>query len=461
MKKLFLSAIAIAAVGYLGSVGYVHYFDQQQSDKLLAQSNLSGDAQKVAKVFYDNGCQYCHAASVELPFYTQLPGLNAKAQDDMMKGKRVFLLKDVLDPQQISEVSLAKLERTLQNNEMPIASFRHIHWGSKPDAQEKALVLDWIHQQRQQFLPANTQGTDASRLVQPIPDKLDTDPAKVALGDKLYHDGRLSGDNSIQCHTCHQLQNGGVDGLDASVGIGNQKGGINAPTVYNAAFNILQFWDGRAKDLAEQAGGPPFNPIEMGSTDWHQITSKLAQDEQFKQQFLAVYPELSGENITQAIAEFEKTLITPNSAFDRYLKGDKNALNEQQAHGYQLFMDNKCDTCHTGTAMGGQSFEYMGLFDDYFAARKTPLTDADQGRFAHTKDPADMHKFKVPTLRNVALTAPYMHDARTSDLKEAVRIMLHYQVGKDLAEKDIADIAAFLETLTGEHQGKILTKESK
>ncbi len=176
------------------------------------------------------------------------------------------ILDGLKDPTKLSEVSLAKLEQVLINDEMPVAKFVHLHWGSRPDLEEKTTLLNWIREQRQNhFLPANTQGTDPTRLVQPIPDSVATDPLKVALGDMLYHDGRLSGDGTIQCHTCHQLKNGGVDGLDVSVGIDGLKGGINAPTVYNSVFNILQFWDGRAKDLAEQAGGPPLNPVEMGS----------------------------------------------------------------------------------------------------------------------------------------------------------------------------------------------------
>ncbi|AFF23550.1 cytochrome-c peroxidase [Pasteurella multocida] len=466
VKNLFFSVVAIAVASFLGTVGYVHIFDKEQSAKLLSQTPLSGQAQQVAKILYDNGCQYCHSTNAELPFYAKFPVAESIMQEDIKKGTRVFLLNEILDglkdPTKLSEVSLAKLEQVLINDEMPVAKFVHLHWGSRPDLEEKTTLLNWIREQRQNhFLPANTQGTDPTRLVQPIPDSVATDPLKVALGDMLYHDGRLSGDGTIQCHTCHQLKNGGVDGLDVSVGIDGLKGGINAPTVYNSVFNILQFWDGRAKDLAEQAGGPPLNPVEMGSKNWEEIIAKFEQDEAFKAKFLAVYPAINEATITHAIAEFEKTLITPNSAFDRYLKGEQNALTAAQIRGYELFKQHKCDTCHVGVAMGGQSFEYMGLFDDYFAARGTPITEADQGRFAHTQDPADMHKFKVPTLRNIALTAPYMHDARTSDLKEAVRIMLHYQSGKTLPTKDVEDISVFLESLTGEYQGKLLTKENQ
>ncbi|MCK3655358.1 cytochrome-c peroxidase [Pasteurellaceae bacterium Macca] len=465
MKHLALSALGVAGVAFFGTVGYVHLFDKEQAQKALAQGSFTAEQANIANVFYSNGCQYCHTSSAELPFYSKLPIVSQFMAEDIKKGTRTFLLDETIaglkDPNKLSEVNLAKLEKVLINNEMPIAQFIHFHWGSRPDEAEKERVLTWIREQRQaHFLPKNTQGTNAQNLVQPIPDKLETNTAKVALGDALYHDGRLSGDGSIQCHSCHLLDQGGVDNLATATGINGQKGGINAPTVFNAVFNKAQFWDGRAKDLAAQAGGPPLNPVEMGSHSWEEIIAKLEQDDAFKKQFLAIYPNISEATITDAIAEFEKTLITPNSAFDRYLKGDEKALTAQQVRGYELFKTHKCDTCHTGSAMGGQSYEYMGLAHDYFQARGTPLTDADQGRFAHTKDPADMHKFKVPTLRNIALTPPYMHDARTSDLKEAIKIMLYFQSDKTLPEKDVNDMAAFLESLTGEYQGKLLKNES-
>jgi len=294
VKNLFFSVVAIAVASFLGTVGYVHIFDKEQSAKLLSQTPLSGQAQQVAKILYDNGCQYCHSTNAELPFYAKFPVAESIMQEDIKKGTRVFLLNEILDglkdPTKLSEVSLAKLEQVLINDEMPVAKFVHLHWGSRPDLEEKTTLLNWIREQRQNhFLPANTQGTDPTRLVQPIPDSVATDPLKVALGDMLYHDGRLSGDGTIQCHTCYQLKNGGVDGLDVSVGLDGLKGGINAPTVYNSVFNILQFWDGRAKDLAEQAGGPPLNPVEMGSKNWEEIIAKFEQDEAFKAKFLAVY----------------------------------------------------------------------------------------------------------------------------------------------------------------------------
>lgn len=464
MKKYLLSALVAAGVGYGSLVGYAHFFDKSQSEKLLAASSLPESHKALEKVMYENGCQYCHTPNAELPAYSSLPLLSNILEGDIEKGQRFFrldkLLEGIKDPSKLSEADLAKLEQVIRNDEMPIAKYIHVHWGSRPNEQEKAVVLDWIKAQRAaHFLPKETQGVDASRLVQPIPDKLPTNPHKVLLGEKLYFDGRLSGDGSVQCHSCHQLSRGGTDNLAVSKGIDGKQGGINAPSVFNAAFNKWQFWDGRAKTLADQAGGPPTNPVEMGSKDWAEIIAKLEKDEKFKAEFLATYPQLSQENVTDAIGEFEKTLITPNSPFDRYLKGDENALTAEQKRGYEHFKQAKCDTCHTGTAMGGQSFEYLGLYGDYFKDRGTALTDADQGRFAVSKDPYDMHRFKVPTLRNVALTAPYMHDASAKDLKAAVELMLKYQSGKTLSEQEVAEMVAFLESLTGEYQGKLLTNE--
>ena len=462
MKKLIIGGAAIAILGYLGVVGYLHQFDKENATQLLMENRYTGEQEKVAKALFNNSCQYCHSPNTPLPFYSKFPIVGDEMQSDIQSGLRAFrldrLLEGLKDPSKLSQADLAKLQRVLENNEMPIAKFRHLHWGSKPDEQEKVVLLNWIREARKMSLPKETPNVDTDRLVQPIPDSIaTTDEAKVALGHDLFFDGRLSGDGSIQCHTCHQLDKGGVDRLETSTGIEGKKGPINAPTVFNAAFNFVQFWDGRAADLADQAKGPPTNPVEMGSHSWDDIVARFEMDEEFKKEFLKEYPQVTKETLTHAIGEYEKTLITPNSDFDRYLKGDKTALTEQQVRGYELFKQHKCDTCHTGVAMGGQSYEYMGLYGDYFKDRGTPLTDADEGRFAQTKDPFDMHRFKVPTLRNVALTAPYFHDASAKELKDAVSAMLKYQSNvKQPAQKDVEDITSFLESLTGEFKGEKL-----
>ncbi|MCL5098428.1 MAG: cytochrome-c peroxidase, partial [Candidatus Omnitrophica bacterium] len=227
---------------------------------------------------------------------------------------------------------------------------------------------------------------------------------KAELGRKLYHDKRLSGDDTVSCATCHDLAKGGTDQEKVSTGVRSQKGGINAPTTFNAAFQFKQFWDGRALTLEAQAGGPPNNPIEMDS-NWKQIIGKLEADPAFAQEFKAAYPEgFTDKTITDAIAAFERTLLTPNSRFDKYLAGDANALSDDEVRGYARFKDTGCATCHSGVLLGGGSFEIMGRHGDYFKDRGGPVTDADKGRISVSKDGKDLHKFKVPTLRNVAKT---------------------------------------------------------
>ena len=284
---------------------------------------------------------------------------------------------------------------------------------------------------------------------------------KVVLGDMLYHDTRLSADNSISCASCHGLNTGGVDNKRYSEGVGGQFGGVNAPTVYNAAYNFVQFWDGRANTLAEQAAGPPLNPVEMACHSFDEIIAKLQQDVNFTKAFTEVYPEgYSEKSITNAIEEFEKTLLTPNSRFDRYLKGEKSAINDTELTGYELFKKYDCATCHVGETLGGQSYELMGVKRDYFADRGSEMTEEDNGRFKQTKTDRDKHRFKVPGLRNIALTAPYFHDGSIKTMKDAVDYMAKYQVDAILSNEELGEIVAFLETLTGEYKGKPLTNDN-
>ncbi|MBQ5728498.1 MAG: cytochrome B6, partial [Mailhella sp.] len=249
----------------------------------------------------------------------------------------------------------------------------------------------------------------------------------------------------------------GTDNQRFAEGINGQFGDINAPTMFNAVFNVRQFWNGRAADLQEQAGGPPMNPVEMGSKDWHEIIAKLAADPEFTAAFKAVYGEgWTGDNITDAIAEYEKTLITPNSRFDKWLKGDDAAITAAEKEGYERFKQYRCSSCHVGQSVGGQSFEYMDLKKDYFADRGEEL-GSDTGLYGFTGKAEDMHRFKVPNLRNVELTAPYMHDGTVNSLDEAVRIMGVYLSGLDIPKVDRDLIVGFLRTLTGEWHGKPLT----
>ena len=286
----------------------------------------------------------------------------------------------------------------------------------------------------------------------------DFDAEKAALGFALFHDPRLSVDNTVSCASCHALETAGVDNHQYSHGVNDLLGGVNAPTVYNAVYNFVQFWDGRAQTLAAQAAGPPLNPVEMASESFDQIIAKLKADRKFAKAFSEVYPDgLTEANITDAIEQFERTLITPDSPFDKWLRGDDSALTAEELEGYELFKKYDCATCHVGPNLGGLTYELMGLRRHYFAERGLELTHEDNGRFKETGLERDRHRFKVPGLRNVEHTWPYYHDGTRETLEEAVRDMGLYQSGVELTEGEIAAITAFLNTLTGEYNGVPVT----
>jgi len=284
----------------------------------------------------------------------------------------------------------------------------------------------------------------SQELITPIPLDIKYDKEKVLLGKKLFFDPRLSKDNSISCASCHMLDAGGDDNLSFSVGINGRVGGINAPTVYNSVFNIAQFWDGRAKDLQEQAHGPVENPIEMGES-FDNVIKKLQKDIPLSQEFRKIYKEgITSKNITDAIAHFETTLITPNAPFDKYLRGDKNAINEDAKKGYEHFVEYGCVSCHNGINIGGNLFQKIGLIKEFKTSVKS------LGKFDVTGNKSDMNYFKVPTLRNISKTAPYFHDGSVYDLKSAVEVMLNVQLGIVAPSEDVSQIVKFLNTLDGE-----------
>lgn len=389
----------------------------------------------------------------------------------MEEGYKMFdiapMMKAVAAGEAVNEVDLAKVEKCVQDGTMPLMSYYLAHWGSSLTSAKTDIVLEWVKQHRTQFYPNELAAAEfKNEPIRPIPDSIAVDAAKVQLGKELYHDTRLSGDGTISCATCHSIETAGVDNDQFSEGIAGQLGGINAPTSYNAAFNFVQFWDGRAATLAEQAAGPPLNPVEMGSKSFEEIAAKLSEDADFSKRFLASYPEgINEKTITDAIAEYEKTLLTPNSPFDLYLKGDKTAMTEEQIEGYAIFKDYKCATCHAGVNMGGLSYELMGQRDNYFQNReineKSGLTDSDNGRWAQTKVERDRYRFKTPTLRNVALTWPYYHDGSVSTLEKAIEMMAEFQVGRKMSEPEIAKVKTFLDAQTGQFQGKTLTNTNE
>ncbi len=282
----------------------------------------------------------------------------------------------------------------------------------------------------------------SKELITPIPYKVDYNYKKALLGKKLFFDTRLSHDNTISCASCHFLEDGGDDNIEVSFGINQQTGTRNSPTVLNARYNVTQFWDGSAKDLQEQAKGPIHNPVEMGS-NFEEVVSKLKKDKNYHREFLSLYKNgITGLNITDAISEFEKTLITPNSRFDKFLRGDKKALSSDELNGYKLFKEYGCISCHNGINIGANIMQKLGVIEDF--------DTEDLGLYNITKNEEDKFYFKVPSLRNIELTAPYFHDGKIKTLKESVEKMAEYQIGYILEAQEIEYIIKFLITLTGD-----------
>ncbi len=288
--------------------------------------------------------------------------------------------------------------------------------------------------------------------IQPIQLVKEINLAKADLGKQLFFDGRLSRSGILSCATCHNLAQAGVDNLQYSVGDRWKLDDINTPTVYNSSLNFVQFWDGRASDLQAQAGGPIGNPVEMGGFTHVIVTDVLKTMPGYVTEFNEVYGtnDISFDEVTGAIAEFEKTLKTPNGRFDHWLRGDKNAIDAQELAGYQLFKSIGCSACHNGEGVGGNSFQKLGVFAPY----KT--NNPAEGRYDVTKKDKDRMTFKVPMLRNVALTYPYFHDGAARTLHDAVETMGRIQLGRKLTPKENGEIVAFLKTLTGEFPSIVL-----
>lgn len=426
--------------------------------------------EQLEKVLADGGCASCHSANPQLPFYANLPLADNLIGQHVKDGYASFDIAPFIEALQNetapNEVDLAKVEQSIANGTMPLWQYYLVHWGSSITDAKEEVVLGATKELRAKYFPSPLAAPEfANEPVRPVPDSVAYDVRKAALGELLYSDTRLSADGTVSCATCHGLNTAGVDNKRYSEGIDGQLGGVNAPTVYNACFNFVQFWDGRAATLAEQAGGPPLNPVEMGCKSFDEIVARLSDDKAFVKSFNEVYPEgLSQATITDAIAEFEKTLVTPNSDFDRYLKGDKNAMTAEQIEGYDLFKKYDCATCHAGVNMGGLTYELMGQRANYFEDRelteKSGLTDGDNGRWAQTKVERDRYRFKTPTLRNVALTYPYYHDGSVETLKEAVTKMAKYQVGREMTDGEADKVVSYLNALTGEYKGKKLTNDN-
>ena len=299
--------------------------------------------------------------------------------------------------------------------------------------------------------PAKTSDSVINEPIQPIPLTTGLDQRRVVLGKRLFQEPQFSHDNTIACSSCHNLSSGGVDHSQHAVGINGTVGNINTPTIYNSGFNFRQFWNGRAATLEEQASGPIHNPIEMGS-NWAEVITKLNASTDYVTAFVAIYPDgITSTNIADSIAIFERSLSTPNSRFDQFLRGNKNAITAEEQQGYELFKSYGCVSCHQGVNVGGNMYQRMGIVSNYFTDRGGAITNADLGRFDLTGNEQDRYVFKVPSLRLVALTAPYLHDGSVPTLKGAVEVMAYYQLGRPISADDVNLITQFLKSLAGEN----------
>lgn len=461
MKKLLKTLLLVALA--LVVVLFVIY---RVLLSLSAPSQELAPDARVAAILENSGCLSCHTANPELPFYADVPVAGKLVKEDIEAGYRAFDITPLMEALKggttPNVVDVAKVEKVALDKSMPEAKYYLMHWGSQMTDAKASAIAEWARDFRVAYYNDGLEGERAGEPIRPIIPSQNVDERKAELGFALFHDPRLSVDNTVSCASCHALDMGGVDNHQYSHGVEERLGGVNAPTVYNAVYNFVQFWDGRAKTLAEQAAGPPLNPVEMASESFDEIIAKLQQDENYVKLFAELYPEgITEATITNAIEEFERTLVTPNSQFDKWLLGDDNALTAQELRGYELFKEYSCATCHTGVNLGGESYELMGLRRHYFEERGLELTEEDNGRYKQTQDERDRHRFKVPGLRNVELTWPYYHDGSRLTMDEAVRDMALYQCDVELAEGEVQDIVAFLRTLTGEYKGEKLSNKNE
>ncbi|WP_181442022.1 cytochrome-c peroxidase [Swingsia samuiensis] len=463
MTKGIAGLVVLGVAAWGGTVTYLEHFDHAGAPQLPVNSSTRHDAKAMAAfaAFQEVRCDYCHTKNADLPFYFNLPGANQIMKKDLVEGQRHFNFAPIIaDFQQGTPPSveqLSRIEEVISQNRMPPTPYLLMHPHAHLDEKQRADILAWVRDQRERYYASSDVKPEfRGEVIQPIPESMPVDWKKAELGRQLFFDKHLSGNDQLNCASCHGLNKGGVDNLVTATGINGQKGPINTPSVYNSTFNLEQFWNGRAKDLKAQAAGPVMNPVEMGSHDWEGVATKIRSLPNYVSEFTAVYgkDEISQNTVTDAIAEYEKTLITPDSRFDLYLKGQSNAITDQEKRGYERFKQIGCSGCHSGVAVGGDAFEILGLEGPYFEDRHTKLTPADEGRFSFTKDRSDYQRFKIPNLRNVELTGPWFHDGSAKTLEDAVRKMARYETpDHDISDQDVADIVAFLKTLTGKYQG--------
>lgn len=297
-------------------------------------------------------------------------------------------------------------------------------------------------------------GAPLNEPLKPLPPVPQQNPQRVELGRQLFNEPRLSVNNSVSCAGCHRLESGGADNKQFSIGFNGQPVAINTPSVLNASLNFRQFWNGRAATLEAQVHEVVQSPSEMGS-NWEHVVQTLSADPTYHAAFASAYPDgVTMGNVQNALASYERTLVSANSRFDQYLQGNTDILTLEEKYGYQRFKEYGCISCHQGVNIGGNMFQKFGVMGDYFKDR--PPAETDLGRYLVTHDEEDRNVFKVPSLRNVAVTAPYFHNASAKTLEEAVDVMFTFQLGRTPSAEDKDQIIKFLKTLTGQWAGKPL-----
>ncbi|MEM1253485.1 MAG: cytochrome c peroxidase [Cyanobacteria bacterium P01_H01_bin.21] len=316
------------------------------------------------------------------------------------------------------------------------------------------LAFTWQQIQTSQSVSLNERNVEylntVKEPIQPLSNKFFVNQAKFHLGEQLFREPRLSRNNAVSCATCHNLDQGGADNKQYSVGLNGAITDVNTPTVFNVAYNFRFNWDGEHENLAVHTDKLMQNPNVMGS-QWSDVEQTLEAINKYRQAFEAVYTDgINKNNVIDAIVTYESALTTPNAPFDQYLMGNQSALSAAEKQGYTLFKAYGCVSCHHGMNVGGNMFQQFGVIGNYFEDRGN-VQKADLGRFNVTKDEADRHVFRVPSLRNVAVTPPYLHDGTAETLEEAVRIMVKYQLGRPIPSEHVNAIVQFLKTLTGEY----------
>ena len=460
LSSLIPIALGGCVVVGVGALALYSMSRQELVSEEVVPTLSDAQAKDLADKVLQNKCAACHGANA-----TYSPVVNFLSlgllEKHVTNAQRTYTM--VPDPLvRSAHTNLLKMDHVLSTGSMPPKSYSAVHWGTSLLPSDVSLL--------RRVFSREVAKNDITPLVAPPAPANETEAAKIRLGHLLFNDGRLSTTDKVACASCHNLTKGGTDNLAKSEGVPGadgkpQLGGVNAPTVFNTQKNIRQFWDGRAADLKEQAGGPPLNPVEMGykaPEDWALIAAKLQQDPELVRLFALVYPDkgITGDTITDAIAAYEQTLVTPDSPFDLYLKGDKNALTAAQKAGHEAFLAAGCAKCHSGSSLGGASFEYINTFADFrAAAAPADYQEAAFGLADFTKKPEHKDLFRVPVLRNVALTAPYFHTGSVASLEDAVRIMFKTQTDlDDVKAETIANVTDFLRAQTGKLNGKSLTE---